>query len=144
VFRDDVQTQHTFEVVNIPRSYIESDIVNKQNQRQVWDSKKVNHVFGRFLNTLMHADIKTGFRIETDNDTARILFLLPIQKSSPSMFESIYRAHFQDFDIQPTENTLQIDVEDIVHVRIIRGVPQNTEPCSDCNSTSLLESVLFL
>ncbi len=129
--RDDVQTQQSFEVVNIPRSYIESNLVSKQYQKQVWDSKKVNHVLNRFLNTLLHADIKIGFRIDTDNGTARILFLLPIQKSSPSMFESIYRAHFQDFDIQPTENTLQIDAEDNVHACIIRGVPQNTEGSLD-------------
>ncbi len=47
------------------------------------------------------------------------------------MFETIYRAHFQDFEIQPSENTLQIDVEDNVHVCIIRGVPQNTERSLD-------------
>ncbi len=129
--RNDIQTQYAFEVVNIPRSYIESDILNKQNQRPVWDSKKVNHIFGRFLNTLLHADIKTGFRIETDNGTVRTLYLLPIQKSSPHMFESIYRAHFQDFEIQTAENTLQINVEDNVHVCILRGVPQNTERSLD-------------
>ena len=127
----DERTQHTFEVVNIPRSYIESDIVSKQNQKQVWDSKKVNHVFGRFLNTLLYANIKTGFRIETDHGNARILYLLPNQKSSPPMFETIYRAHFQDFEIQPSENTLQIDVEDNVHVCIVKGVPQNTERSLD-------------
>jgi len=131
VSQDDERTQHTFEVVNIPRSYIESNLTPKQTNVQSWDSKKVNHVFGRFLNTLLHADLTTGYRIETDKGATRVLYLLPNQKSSPHMFETIYRAHFQDFDIRPTENSLRVDAEDNVHVCVITGVPQNSKQSLD-------------
>ncbi len=123
--------QCTFEVVNIPRSYIESNLTPKQTNVPSWDSKKVNHVFGRFLNTLLHADLTNGYRIETDKGATRILHLFPTQKSSPHMFETIYKAHFQDFDIRSTESTLKIDEEDNVYVCILRGVPQNTERSLD-------------
>lgn len=129
--QDDERIQHTFEVVNIPRSYIESNLTPKQTNVPSWDSKKVNHVFGRFLNTLLHANLTTGYRIETDKGATRVLYLLPKQKSSPHMFETIYRAHFQDFDIQPTENSLRVDEEDKVHVCVISGVPQNSKQSLD-------------
>jgi len=129
--RNDERIPHAFEVVNILRSYIGSDVINKQNQEQVWNSKKVNQIFGRFLNTLLHANLATGFRIETDRGKSQILYLLSNQNSSPHMFETIYRAHFQDFDIRSTENTLQIDEKYNVYVCVLRGVPQNTERSLD-------------
>ena len=129
--QDDERIQHTFEVVNIPRSYIESNLTPKHTYVPSWDSKKVNHVFGRFLNTLLHADLTTGYRIETDKGATRILYLFPNQKSSPHMFETIHRAHFQDFDIRSTERTVQIDEEDNVYACILRGVPQNSERSLD-------------
>jgi len=127
--RYDERLQHTFEVVNIPQSYIES--ATRPSQEHIWTPKKVNQVFGLFLNTLLNADIETGYRIETDNGKIQILFILPEQKRSPHMFKTIHNAHFQDFDIQPTENSLHVTSDDTVYACAIRGVPTNSERSLD-------------
>ena len=104
-----------FEIIEIPRSYIESATTESPRQSQVWNAERVQDVYGRFLNTLLFSCATTAFRIETIHSKIRLLYLLPSQTSSP-MFESIHGAHFQDFEIRRTTNTLTLNSEEDIHI----------------------------
>ncbi|TFG28695.1 hypothetical protein EU527_16945 [Candidatus Thorarchaeota archaeon] len=123
--RDTSRNPAVFEIIEIPRSYIESSMTENPREPQVWNAKRVHDIFGCFLDTFLFSD-ETAFRIEVARSKIRLLYLLPFQTSSP-MFESIHGAHFQDFEMQQTTNTPTPNSEDGIHACVIRGVSRVVE-----------------
>ncbi|MHA1908764.1 MAG: hypothetical protein ACW98Y_15800, partial [Candidatus Thorarchaeota archaeon] len=127
--RDDDEDLIGFEVTEIPKSYIEYDTTSEVSQLSSWNANKTNLQVQRFLRTALHAGIRIAFRIETSRGNRRLLYLL--RRKDTKLFEPIYKAHFQNFNLQPVKKPWISTLEGPVHVCIITGAPKSSPQSLD-------------
>jgi hypothetical protein len=127
---EEISQHAVFQIRQVPRAYIEQASQAPDSKSSSWSPEKVQLVFSRFLNTLLLAEVRTAFRIETNQGQTHISYVLP-DSHRATIFESIHAAHFQDFDLSRTGSPKNPISPDDVHICIVTGVPKKSEHALD-------------
>ncbi|TET12374.1 MAG: hypothetical protein E3J86_00315 [Candidatus Thorarchaeota archaeon] len=130
--RDNEQSLVGFEITEIPRAYVESVHLSEGSQSTPWTLKSTNLQYERFLNSVLYTGINFAFRIESKGGNGKLLYLM--QQTDTNMFEPIYSAFFQDFNIKQFEQPRLGTFDGPIHVCTITGVPKSSTKILDAMS----------
>lgn len=111
---------YAIEITEIPRSYFEHAMKHLEKK-----ASSPTHVkLERFLSSLSHTDVPTGFRIQGLGGNARLLYVTRGTRSNMEAIKESFAAHFPEFVVQSLSEVGCPLVAGQANAALLTGVPQ--------------------